>query len=72
MYDFSWGKTRTVGGSAVNNAAVHEKEEGGDKEDGYKEPVKGYGSLSKDDISVPSAVCDDCGTTSSSINSSSI
>ena len=72
MYNFPWGKTRTVGGSDVNNAAVQEKEEEDDEEDGYNEPVKGYSNLNKDDTSVPSAVYDDCSTTISSSSSSSI
>ncbi|KAL7536573.1 hypothetical protein ACHAXR_007251 [Thalassiosira sp. AJA248-18] len=79
MDDFSWGKTRSVGGNANANNEVlaqqPQEDDGGedddddDDDDEYKELNKGYGN--DDDTSVPSAMQDDMRSTTSSSSSRS-
>jgi chitin synthase len=74
MDDFSWGKTRAVGGSAAAGGATEDDdEEEDDDDDGYKKRSRGgYENLNNEDGShIPSAVKDllDHSTTSSSSRS---
>lgn len=75
MDDFSWGKTRAVGGSAAVNAAAEDDD--GEDERSYDEDDDGYNSLTfrkgyddDDDGSAPSAARDDDSSSASSGDSS--
>jgi len=70
MDDFSWGKTRSVGGSAAeNNAANMEDDE--DDDDEYDDVQSGYGNLNEEDTNAPSAVDSDDSSNSSGEEESS-
>jgi chitin synthase len=71
MDDFSWGKTRAVGGSAAANATQDDDDD--DDDDDEKRSRGGYKNLNDEDEShIPSAVKDrlDLSTTSSSSSTS--